>query len=259
MNYLGINPIRVEGSGSSFDAVGYGYSKFIDLKLKNKRYKPLIVAKINPFGIKEYKDRTKANIFGKLEEKQNLLSFYAKTSNPESNGWLLGILTIIIGEDIWGPKSGFELRQVKNYNRISVSTKWDFKVSGGFADFIYDIWLNKNKEGPCSEGDVEIMVWLDYNFEVPWKLIGDFKDFKVRYEKKTKDKHPNDLGHTFAFILKNKEGKKDFDYKEMIDFCSKYLKRNLKNQWIRSIYLGTEFSKNTEVNANLYKASISFE
>jgi len=257
MKYSGINPIKVEGS--SFDAVGYGYSKVVNLKIKNNRSNPILVAKINPFGVKEFKDRIKANIFGRVEEKQNLLSFYAKTSNPATDGWLLGISTIILGEDVWGPKSGFELGQVKNYKKIKTSTKWDFKVKEGFADFVYDIWLNKNKEGGCSKEDVEIMVWLDYNFEVPWKEIGNFKDFRVKYEKKTKDKHPHDLGNTFAFIPKNKNGKINFDYKEMIDFCSKYLKRDLKNNWIRSIYLGTEFSKNTEVKVDLLKANLFFE
>ena len=256
MKFTGINPIKVEGS--SYDA-GFGYSKFVKLKIQNKNSNPILTAKINPFGVKEWKDKTKENVFGRVEEKQNLLSFYAKTSNPEMNGFILGISTIILGEDIWGPQTGFELGQVKNYKRIKTSTKWDFKVKRGFADFVYDIWLNKNRKGGCSGQDIEIMVWLDYNFEVPWKDIGEFKDFKVKYMQKKKEEHPNDLGHTFAFFLKGKKGQKDFDYKEIIDFCSNYLKKDLKNYWIRSIYLGTEFSKDTEVNVNLHRANFSFE
>ena len=55
MKYSGINPLKVEGS--SFDAVGYGYSKFVNLKIKNNRSNPILVAKINPFGVKEYNDK----------------------------------------------------------------------------------------------------------------------------------------------------------------------------------------------------------
>ena len=59
MKFTGINPIKVEGS--SYDA-GFGYSKFVNLKIQNKNSNPILTAKINPFGIKEWKDKTKENI-----------------------------------------------------------------------------------------------------------------------------------------------------------------------------------------------------
>jgi len=251
-NLLGLNPIDVEGS--DYSAIGVGYSKFV--KMGNKF--PLLVGKVNSFGIINHKDRIKKNIFGRIDEEKEHLSLYGKTSNIKVKGFLAGVTTLIIGEDIWGPATGFELGQVKKYKKIKTSTNWDFKIKKGHADCIYDIWINKNRKGKCIPSDVEIMVWLDGNFEPPWKEIGEFKDFRVKMEKKIKKSHPHDPGITFAFFPKKRIGKLYFDYKELIDFCAKYLKKDLKNHWIRSIYLGTEFAKNTEVEVKINKAKIDF-
>ncbi len=249
---------KIKVSGSCFD-VGQGYSKFVRLRNNNNKIEnPILIAKINPFGVKEHKDRIKKNIFGKIEEKKNYLYFYSKTSNPKINGFITGVSTIILGKDIWGSEKGLELGKVKKYYQLKTSTSWDFNVSKGCADFIYDLWLNKSRKGICSANDVEIMVWLDSNFEVPWNEIGNFKDFKVKYMIKTKKEHPHDLGHTFAFILKSKTNNFNFDYMGLIKFCEKYLKIKIKDYWIRSLYLGTEFANNTEVKVQLKKAEFNF-
>lgn len=247
MKHTGINRLNVEGKNS----IGYGYSKFINLNVEGKKSTPLLVAKINPFGIKESWNVLEKQIYAKIEDKKDYLSFYAKTTNPETKGYLCGITNIVLGESVWGPQSNFNLGKVKDYSKILVNTEWEFN-SKGPADLLYDVWLLDKK---LDENHVEIMVLLDHNFEPPFEDFGEFKQFKVKYERKTKENHPYDSGHTFAFILKEKLDQTKFDLIELINYCKKRF-RNMDNFLIKSIDLGIEFSKNTEVEAKVYGADL---
>ncbi|MDO8528550.1 MAG: hypothetical protein Q7S06_01500 [Nanoarchaeota archaeon] len=251
MQYQGLNLIKVEGS--KFE-VGYGYSKFVKLKVNNKSYIPILSALINTWGIKNREDRIEKNILGKIEEKKNYLDFSIKCADIEIQNFIAGYPSIRLGESIWGPTNGFELGQVKKYTGMNISTKWEFQVKG-LANFTYDIWLTKNKKGELTKNDIEVMIWLDYNFEPPWKDIGETNDFKIKYVKK--DSNWNNGGHVFAFFSK-KSSKKSFDLIQVINQCKKIIK-NIESYYIRSIDLGIEFSKKTQVEVKLKELNFDFK
>ena len=82
MKFTGINPIKVEGS--SYD-IGYGYSKFVRMNIGSKNFNPVIAAKINPFGVKEWKDKTKENVFGLGYSLKPLFGADASSSSSSSS------------------------------------------------------------------------------------------------------------------------------------------------------------------------------
>ena len=150
----------------------------------------------------------------------------------------------------------FEIGQVKNYKKIEISTNWIFKASGGPANFVYDVWITKNKTGELTSDDVEIMIWLDKNKEFNyWEGLGNFKEFNVRFIKKSSDL--NNGGFVFAFVYLDKNSIMRFNLIELISYCKKK-KDKIENYYIKSIELGTEFAKNTEVEVKLKKAEVNF-
>ncbi len=242
----------IKAEGASFE-LGYGYSKFVKMKLNGKRLTPILWCWSNMGGIKNFKDRVKEKVFGKVEEQKTFLKFYGKSKNPElNNPFIVGYSSIKFGKSPWGPKTGVELGKVKNYKKIGFSTRWKFNLKKGHGNFTYDIWLTKkNKLGP-EKTDLEIMIWLDYNFTPPYKEIGKTKEFTIKYNR-YKGKW-----HRIDFYLNNKSGKIDLDILELIKFCKKKINM-LDNYYIRSIELGTEFAKNSEVEAKLYELNMDFE
>jgi len=256
--YIGLNPLKIEGS--KFE-VGYGYSKFVNLKINGKSYVPILSSIINTFGV-DWKDKLKEKVFCKIEEMDDYLSFYTKTTDFQSSlPFIYGAPTIKLGESIWGPSSGFDLGKVKDYKKMDTSIRWDFNVKKGYSDFSYDIWLTKDKKSKNSEkDDVEIMVILSSNFPFPWKKVMETNKFVMQYHNKnSKEWASTDRGHVIVFFLKNKTKNYGFDIKEMIKYCEKYLKASLKDYYIRSIDIINEFSKNTEVEAKLFNLSFDFK
>jgi hypothetical protein len=247
--FFGLNPLSV--SGSKFE-LGYGFSKFISFKLNDKSYTPIVSAIVNTWGIKNQEDKIKEKVFGKIQEGKDNLHFSVDCANVEIlDNFIAGYPSIRLGESIWGPSTGFKLGQVKDYKKMNISTKWKFSVDG-FANFAYDIWLTKNREGPIGSEDIELMIWLDYNFDLPHKKLDETKDFIVKY-------HEKEAGgkHWLTFLLKNKNGAARFDLTEIFKICKKKVK-NIDSYYIRSIDLGTEFSKNTQADVKLQKLDFDF-
>lgn len=251
MKYIGINPIKVEGS--KFE-IGYGYSKFVTLNLNNKSYTPVLNATVNTWGV-DWKEKIKEKVFCRIEEKNNYLSIYSKCGNVEAKKYIAGYPSIKLGESLWGPYNSFSLGKLKEYTSMDISASWDFKTKG-ISNLAYDVWLTKNKSNNLTKDDVEVMVWLDYNFEPPWKDFGECGDFKVKYMRKNKDW--DNGGHVFAFFYKKKVKKSSFDLIKLVDYCKKKVK-SLGSYNIRTIELGTEFTKNSEVEARIKKLNFYFK
>lgn len=255
MKFIGINPLKLEGSKLENS---YGYSKFVKMKIGEKSYFPIITATINSWGIKNYEDKIKKNVYGKIEDSKNSLDFSINCSDVEVNGFIAGYPSIIIGETIWGPFNGFKLGQIKDYKKIKIETKWDFSINKGFANFAYDIWLTKKEDGYLQKKDIEIMIWIDRNFDLPYEQIAETKDYIIKYMYKK----PGSLGvtntHWFIFLLKDKIKNYDFDIIKLIKECKKKIK-DIDSYYIRSIELGIEFSKDTKANAKLYNLNLEFE
>lgn len=255
MKFIGINPLKLEGS--KFET-SYGYSKFVKMKIGEKSYSPIITATINPWGIKNYEDKVKKNVYGKIEDSKNSLDFSINCSDVEVNGFIAGYPSIRVGETIWGPFNGFKLGRIKDYQKIKINTKFDFSIKKGFANLAYDIWLTKKKDDSLQKGDIEIMVWLDRNFDLPYEQIAETKGYVIKYVMK-KPGSPGVINtHWFTFLSKNKNKESDFDLIEVIRECRKKVK-NIDYYYIRSIELGIEFSKDTKANAKLYNLNLDFK
>jgi hypothetical protein len=257
MKYFGLHPIKVEGS--NFET-GYGYSRFIKLKINSKKYYPILSARANTFGVKQ-QDRVKEKVFCSIEEKEDHLRFFAKSGEVEAPRWICGTPTLIIGNGIWGPKNNFELGQVESYKNLKASTIWEFNPKRGHGDFAFDIWFTKKKDQSINseEKDLEIMVVLDNNFNFPWKQIDETEDFIIKHENKNENRLASDKGHCVAFILKKKTKKFDVNITELISSCKKYLRINFENYYIRSIDIINEFAKNSEIETKLYNLDFKFE
>ena len=246
------NKLDIEGSKYE---TAVGKTKFITLKRNNQILDENISSITNLWGVEKDSDRIKNKVFAKIKEDKNSLIFYGKVSNVQCKT-ICGYPSIRIGKNPWDNRDLFEIGQVKKYNKIQIFTNWIFKANGESANFTYDIWLTKNEDGELTSDDIEIMVWLDKNKDVKyWEDLGNFKDFNVRFVKKTPNW--NNGGFCFAFIYLNKDTKRKFDLIELINYCKKEIKE-IENYYIRSIELGVEFSKNTEVQVKLKNAEINF-
>jgi hypothetical protein len=251
---------KINFKGSKFEK-GYGYSKFVKLKLKDKTSTPILSGIANTFGV-NYKDRNKKNIFCEVKESNNGLDFYSKCNLKNSNSWILAASTIRIGKSIWetDPKfTGFDLGKVKDYKKLMTDINFVAKVRKGFGDFSYDIWLTKDRSfGKAKKDTIEIMIILYKNFDnFLGKIIQETKDFEIRYELKKNKSGGFDNGHTFAFVLKNKKIRK-FDILQLIDYCSKKLKKDLNNHYLRSIDVINEISYNTDMKVILKELNFDF-
>ncbi|MDP3992288.1 MAG: hypothetical protein Q8P79_02145 [Nanoarchaeota archaeon] len=246
------NSLNIEGS--KYEST-IGKSKFIILKKNNQVLDEDISSITNLWGIEKESDRTKDKAFAKIEETKNSLIFYGKASDIQCKT-ICGYPSIRIGKSPWDKRELFEIGQVKKYKKVDIFTSWIFNVTGESANFAYDVWITKNKDGELTRDDVELMVWLDKNKDFKyWGDLGNFKDFNVRY--KRKDISWNNGGHVMAFIYLSKKNQRKFDLIELISHCSKKI-ANIGDYHIRSIELGTEFAKNTEVQIELKKAEINF-
>ena len=240
--------------GSRYETA-IGKSKFIKLKKNNQPLNEDISSITNLWGVEEDSDRVKDKAFARIKEEENYLIFYGKASNISCK-FVCGYPSIRVGKSPWDKRKLFEIGQVKKYNKIEIFTNWIFEANGESANFVYDIWLTKNEIGGLTSDDVELMVWLDKNKDFKsWKDLGNFNDFNVKFIKKTPDW--NNGGFCFAFIYLNKNNKRKFDLVELINYCKKKI-ANITDYYIRSIELGTEFAKNTEIQVKLKKAEINF-
>ena len=254
MKYTGLNPIYVRGS--KFE-LGYGYSNFIKLKINNKIFTPIISATANTHGLKDWKDRIKNKVFVGIEEKSKYLSFFADANEFELSGpFIAGYPSIRLGESVWGPTCGFKLGKLKNYSKMGIYSDWKFVIKKGYANLAYDIWLTKGESGPVKKNDIEIMVWLDYNFEVPHEIIKETDIFKLKYIKKRGGQFDGVNWITFI-IKKGKSNNFKFDLLDLINYCKTKIK-NIEDYYIRSIDLGVELSKNTKAEAKLYELNFDF-
>jgi len=250
MKYIGLNPLKVEGS--RFETA-YGYSKFVKMKLDKKNYVPVLNSIANNWGVKKEEDRVRDKVFCSVCEKEGFLDFYSHCKDIELSGiFIAGYPSIKVGESPWGPFNGYFLGQVNNYKKMNVFAKWDFKVSGN-ANFAFDIWLTKESKGRLSNEAAEVMVWIDYNFNLPDKQIGETKDFIIKYKEKG-----HNGANRISFIAKKKNGKTRFDLAELFTQCKNKIS-NIDSYFIRSIEVGVEFSKNTEANAKLFNLNFDFE
>lgn len=248
--------IKVEGSGSERERIK-GNSKFVKLKMNGLPKKLFLWTVVNPWGIKNEEDKIKEKIFVKIADEKNGLGFYVKCSDVEIIGpFIAGYPSIRFGSGMFSPSSGLDLGKPKDYKKMLVSAEWDFNVTG-FANLAFDIWLTKEKKGRLDDNDLEIMVWLDYNFGLPYQKVGENENFVIKYHKKSKEE-AGSHSHWITFLAKEKSGKNQFDLLELINLCKKKIK-NIDNYYIRSIELGTEFSKKTEVKALVKKLNFDFE
>ena len=244
-----MDEINIEGS--NFEQT-IGVSKFVKLVLNNKKSNPKLGAIINVFGVNP-ENRRKEKVFAKVLERTKFLEFYAKTSKTISKEWIVGIPTIKFGNGIWKPNSGINLGKLKDYKKLNSYCKWDFSVKG-FGELIFDLWLTKGNKQPISN-DVEIMIVLEKNFNLPWEKIGNIKNFEILHNIKKK----GDNSHVFAFIKKRKSNSIKLNFLELVKFCEGFLKKNLKEYNLRSIDFGPEFSNNTEIIIKLYKLVFNFK
>jgi hypothetical protein len=245
---------KLDVGGSKFES-SIGKSNFIIFKKNGKILDENITSITNLWGVENNSDRISDKALALIKESNDSLIFYGKASNIKCRN-ICGYPSIRIGKSPWDKRDLFEIGQVKKYDKIEISTHWAFKANGEFANFVYDIWITKNKDGYLTEDDIELMVWLDKNKEFKsWEDFGNFKGFNVRFTKKTSNW--NNGGFIFAFIYLNKNNKRKFDLIKLIDYCKKKI-ANVKCYYIRSIELGTEFAKNTEVQVKLKKAEVNF-
>ena len=251
MKYYGLNPIKVEGS--SFE-IGYGYSKFVDLKINGKKYKPIIAVQANTFGVKNWEDRKKEKIYSRVEDKKEYLEFYAKSGNVDLNGpFIAGISIAKLGQSVWGPTSGFYLGKMKDYKKMEFTTKWVSKIKG-FGNFVYDIWFSRNKIGSLDDKkDVEVEIWLSSNFNPPGEKIGETEDFVIFH----KEKNHNGK-HWFNLALKEKTNKNSFDLKDILKHIQNKV-NYIEDLYIRSIDFGSEYAKNSKVETKVYKINFDFK
>lgn len=240
--------------GSRYEST-MGKSKFIILKRNNQILDENISSITNLWGIEKDSDRIKDKTFAKIEENKNYLTFYGKASDVSCK-FVCGYPSIRIGKSPWDKREFFEIGKIKRYNKIEISTNWMFEAKGESANFTYDIWITKNREGLLTSDDIELMIWLDKSKEFKsWEDLGNFKEFNVRFTKKSTNW--NNGGFVFAFVYLDKSNKRKFDLIKLINYCNKKI-TNIEDYYIRSIELGTEFAKNTEVEVKLKKAEVNF-
>ena len=249
--YWGLNPLKV--AGVSFE-LGYGYSKFVSLKINNKKFIPVLWAWPNIFSI-ALEDKTKEKVFAKVEEMADNLNFYgyARDVRILDHHVMIGYPSIKFGKGPWAPENSSEIGKAEKYKKMNILTKWKAHFKRGFANFTYDIWMTKSNKGKPKKDDLEVMVWLDYDHTPPYERIGETKDFIIAIAPPKKFSH-----HRIDFYLKNKSRMAKFDLKELIKICKKSIK-SLDSYYIRSIELGTEFTKNTEVETKLFKLEFDFK
>jgi len=245
---------KINLKGSNYETAR-GYSKFVKLKLNGKEENPNLHMIINNFGVSR-EDRLAKKVKCGIVEKKDCLWFYTKAPEIKSTrGFICGMPTARIGKSIWGQDSGFTIGQVKDYSKMRISTDWNFNIKNGFSEFMYNVWLTEKSTGPLTMNGMEIMIVLDKNFDIPWKDLGKFQGFNVRYRKKdfTRDK-----GHTFAFLLKDKVKSFDFELLDFISYCMKHIKKKGDDYHIRSIDWGIEFASKTEAELKLKKIKFDF-
>lgn len=228
-----------------------GYSKFVNLDLNGEKTKPLLTATINPWGINKKDLGKKLKFFAEIKDKTNYLDISIKCKKVGTKG-MAGYPSIIFGQSPWWPSSDIVLNKLKDYKKIKITTKWNFK-GNGFTNFMYNVWLDKKEKGKLNENNVEMMIILDGAFDPPWKELESSKNFKVKYRRKGKDYHR--AGHTFVFFPKTR--KKSFDLIELTDYCKNKIK-GVNEYYLRSIELGSEFTANTEVKVKIYNVNFDF-
>jgi hypothetical protein len=248
MKYLGINPLNLTGS---LHERTDGVSKFVKLNIDGVSYTPIISSVVNHWGINnEESNKT----LSEIKEEKDYLLFHSHSGEVNTPRYLVGYPSIRLGRSPWDKSGGFEFGQVKDYKKINLKTKWDFDCVGQ-ANFVYDIWLTKNRDGKLTSDDLEVMVWLDYTKGVDyWENIGNFDGANVRYKRKTPEW--NNGGHVIAFVYPDNKKKSDLDLSKIINYCNNQIK-GIDNYWIRSVELGTEFAKNTDVKIKLYKSKLN--
>ncbi len=232
-----------------------GSSKLINLSINGKKSHPEITAVINPWGVKKEQLGKKENFSASIKEKAKFLEFNVEIGDVETKGYIAGYPSIIIGQSPWWPSADIKFGKISDYKKIEISTEFDF-ITKNNANFTYDVWLDKSKEKGLAKNSVEIMVWLDYKFTPPWESLGEFGGFNVLYKKKGEEFYGG--SHVFAFFSKTKDKKISFDLKELADFCKKKVK-DIKDYNLKSIELGTEFPKNSKIQAKLYKLDITIQ
>jgi hypothetical protein len=244
--FYGIGTLDVVGNSQEF---GYGYSKFVKLNINGKKYFPVLWSWPNFFGI-DYNNRKGS--LGRIKEENSFLRIGGK-SNKENlnNSFIAGFPSIKIGTSPWGPKTGIDLGKLEDYKKLEIETKYEVKIKKGYANLTYDIWLTKKREGFPKKGDLEIMLWLKSNFlppTPPYEILGETRDFLIKY-KKSKN------GQRLDFYLKGNKKNFTFDVIDLLKFSKKRVK-SIKGYYLRSIELGTELSKNSEVEAKVYNIKI---
>ena len=245
---------KLDIEGSKYESTT-GKSKFVILKKNDQILNENISSITNLWGVEKNSDRIKDKAFARIKESKDYLIFYGKASDILCK-FVCGYPSIRIGKSPWDKRELFEIGQAKKYNKIEIFTEWIFKANGESANFTYDVWITKNKTGELTSDDVELMVWLDKSGDFKsWEDLGNFKEFNVRFAKK--GANWNNGGFVFAFVYLDKNNKRKFDLIELINYCRKKI-ANIEEYHVRSIELGTEFAKNTEVEVKLKKAEVNF-
>jgi len=168
MNFFGVEAIKLEGF--KFES-GFGYSKYVTLKLDKKKYFPVLASQVINWGVKEPWKLTPGQVKCKIIDKEQFLYFSALTKDICCPSKICGFTATKLGNPPWGPYSNFEIGQIKKWKSIKVDVEWDFKAKG-VADLVFDLWITKNKTGIPKETDIELMVWLDYKNLYPFGVLG---------------------------------------------------------------------------------------
>jgi hypothetical protein len=226
-------------------------SKFVFFKNKSKIKNPELTFAINPWGIERSFLGDKKKFYAKFEEKKNSLNLSIYCGDVKVKNWLAGYPSIILGQSPWWPSSKIKLKKVKEYKKMNVKIDWNMQARG-FYNLTYDIWLSKNKNF-SKKDHLEIMVWLERNFEPPWKEIGTFKNFKVKYKKK--DVGEDKGGIVIAFFPNKKI--KSFDIIELTKFCKNKIKK-IENYQFKSIEIGSEFGPKSEIELKIKNIKYDF-
>ena len=249
MNYLGINRVKVEGN--RYETM-CGISNTLKVRMNGRSYIPLVSVSVNMWGIKNEQDRSK--VFAKIEDSKKGLCFSVRTGDVECPSFVCGYPSLRIGKSPWDKWGGFELGQVKSYGEIKIGTEWSVKIRGE-GNLVYDAWVTKNRTGELTSDDIEIMVWLSFTKKPTyWTFIGECEGLEVYYKRKGIEW--NNGGHVFAFV--NNKKKLEFDLKKLILYCKEKVK-GVEKYWLRTIELGTEFTKNTNVEIKVKKINIGFK
>jgi len=256
--YIGLESLSVEGS--SFET-GFGISKFVNLKMNEKLFKPALGVIMNTFGV-EHKDRIKEKIFCSLKEKNKFLEFYCKSADVEAPRWIVGAPTLRIGNGIWSPHSNFYLGKIKDYKKIQTAIEFKSFCKKGFYDFSYDLWFteNKNQQNSTFRNDLEIMIVVDSNFKFPNKgKETSYNGMRVVYhEKKPGPNRQDKAGWEVSFIVPKDKPNFSFDILELVKFVSKILNKDFSRHYINSMDIIAEFAAKSEAKIELHKLDFDF-